>query len=306
MSLRRPWIDLHIHVSDIGHDGTRREHMLADLLDVLDRSGADLRFVISPDFPYITDMKSNPDAVWAGNQMIWDLVRRAPGRLYGSCTVNPNFLDQSLRIMEQCFGGWSFIQLGEMLPYIMGYRMDDEASVRLVREAVQYDVPVQVHIGTYWVRNAGPSTAAMEQFEDLLNVAERVPEAKYILAHAIGCGPTPAYVPWADMILDAVFGVFGSWPDNFWIEIRDFNCPVLPRAIAQVPSGKLLAGTDWTTRIGPPFQAYGTMFDVKEADNPFPPGVDSFVGFLRAAEASEETIDSIGFENARELLRVKR
>jgi predicted TIM-barrel fold metal-dependent hydrolase len=306
MATKRPWIDTHIHVSDIGCDGVRREHMLDDLLDVLERSGADLRFVISCDFPYITNMKSDSNAIRAGNEMIWDLVSRAPDRLYGSCTVNPGFLDESLKVMERCFGQWGFVQLGEMLPYIMAYRMDDAASVRLVREAVSYGVPVQVHIGTYWVRNAGPSAAAIQQLEELLNVAEQVPDAKYILAHAIGCGPTAAYVPWADMILDAIFAVFGSWPQNFWIEIRDFHCPALPRVLCEVPTDRLLAGTDWTTRKGPPFQAYGTMFDVKESDNPFPPRVESFVGFLRAAGASEESIWRIGFENARELLHLPR
>ena len=42
------WIDTHIHVSDIGRDGKKREQMLEDLLEVLDRDEADLRFVISP------------------------------------------------------------------------------------------------------------------------------------------------------------------------------------------------------------------------------------------------------------------
>lgn len=305
MANERRWLDLHIHVSDIGRDGSRRGDILPHLIDVLDRSGVDLRFLLSCDFPYIRDMKGDPEAMWAGNRMIHDLVRRAPGRLYGSCTVNPNFLDESLRLMDTCFGEWGFVQLGEMLPYIMDYRMDDPASEQLVRRAVAFDVPVQVHLGTYWVRNAGPSTAGMDQMEDLLNLAERVPEAKYVLAHAIGCGPTRAYVPWADMFIDAVLGVYGAWPDNFWIEVRDFSCPALGRAVAELPTGRIVAGTDWTSRIGPPFQAYGTMFDVREEDNPFPPGVASMCDFLRRAGASEEAVSRIGFDNARQLLRLE-
>ena len=46
------WLDTHIHVSDLNPDGSKREQMLADLLDVLDRCDADLRFVISCDAHY--------------------------------------------------------------------------------------------------------------------------------------------------------------------------------------------------------------------------------------------------------------
>ncbi|MEN6641929.1 MAG: amidohydrolase family protein [Armatimonadia bacterium] len=300
------WIDTHIHVSDLGPDGSRRERFLADLLDVLDRSGEDLRFVVSCDGPYFGPMIRDPEAILAGNRFIHELVREAPDRLYGSCTVNPNFLDASLRSMEQCFEEWGFVQLGEMLQYSMNYQMDSEPSERLVRQAVAYGVPVQVHLGTYWVRGTDGSTDGIHQIDDLLGIAERVPEAQYILAHAIGCGPDPSYVPWADMFLDVVQGVCGSWPDNFWVEIRDFQCPALPRTVAEVPTNRLLSGTDWTTRIGPPFQSYGTMFDVAEADNPFPPGVPAFVNFLKQAGATEGDIDLVAAGNARQLYGISR
>jgi len=302
--VKRPWIDTHIHVSDIGRDDAVRENMLADLLDVLDRCDADLQFVISCDGPYLGRIASDPDQMLASNRMVYELVRRAPGRLYGSCCINPNFVDESLRVMDKCFGEWGFVQLGEMLPYMMRYVMDSDETERTVRHAVDFDVPVQVHLGTYWHKNFVGSCDGMDHMRDLLRAVDRVPEAKYILAHAIGCGPTPEYVSWADMFLDTLAGVFPSWPDNFWIEIRDFQCAALPRTVAEVPAGRIIAGTDWTTRIGPPFQTYGTMFDVAETENPFPPKVASFVKFLRDAGASEEDVARIGFDNAAELFGI--
>lgn len=305
---KRRWIDTHIHASDIGPDGKKRERMLEDLLDLLDRCDADLRFAISCDGPYSGYMVKDPSQMLSANRMIYDLCRRAPGRLFGSCTVNPNFLDESLRVMDICFGEWGFVQLGEMLQYSMKYKMDSDAAEKVVRRAVKYDVPVQVHIGTYcaptlqWRYDV--SGQGMDHLTDLLACAERVPEAKYILAHAIGCGPTPQYISWADMILDTFAGCFSRYPTNFWIEIRDFQCKALPRAIREVPTTRLLSGTDWTTRIGPPFQSYGTMFGVREADNPFPPKVSSFVGFLRKAGANEADIERIGYDNARELYKL--
>ena len=307
--MKRPWIDTHIHVSDIGANGEKRERMLGDLLDLLDRCDADLRFVISCDIPYASPMSSDPAAILRGNAMVHDLCKGAPDRLFGACMVNPNFLDESLRVMDICFSEWGCVMLGEMLQYSMGYDMDSDAGEAVVRKAVEYDVPVHVHLGTYCFpntrRRGERSGAGMDHMIDLIGCNRRVPEAKYILAHAIGCGPTPEFVSWADMFLDTLDGCFGGYPDNFWIEIRDFHCKALPRTVAEVPASRLLAGTDWTTRIGPPFQNYGTMFDVAEDRNPFPPKVESFVQFLRDAGASEEDIDLIGSKNARELLRLQ-
>ena len=41
---KRKWIDMHVHVSDHRPDGAERDDITDALLEVLDRSGADLRF----------------------------------------------------------------------------------------------------------------------------------------------------------------------------------------------------------------------------------------------------------------------
>ncbi len=302
------WIDTHIHVSDLSGDGSKREQMLADLLDVLDRCDADLRFLISCDGAYNSIVKQQPDGMMIANRMVHELCRQAPDRLFGSCIVNPHYLDEALQMMDVAFGEWGFVQLGEMLPYMLDFVMDSDPVERLVRRAVDCDVPVQVHLGTYWGYKMGASGHGMQHMEDLLGIAERVPEAKYVLAHMVGCpGNSPAEarcIPWADWFLDVLAGFFDTYPDNFWVEIRDFHCRALPHAVAQVPANRLLSGTDWTTRIGPPFQTYGTMFNVSEADNPFPPKVESFVGFLQAAGATAEGIEQLAWRNAAELYKL--
>lgn len=303
--MERTWIDAHIHVSDLNRDGSLRPHMLPDLLAVLDRSGHDLRLVISPDGKYLSDIGHSPEGMWRANEMIRDLVRQAPDRLYGSLMVNPNFLADSLHLMDAAFGEWGFVQLGEMLQYSHNYAMDSAAAETVVRHAVDFEVPVQVHIGTYYGLHSGTtSEAGMEQLADLIRCYERVPEAKYILAHAIGCGPSGEYIPWAGMVLDTLAMHFPQYPDNFWVEIRDFQCSALQRTLQEVPLNRLLAGTDWTTRLGPPFQSYGTMFDVPEDENPFEPGIEAFVDFLAVAGASAEGIELIGSGNAKELYRI--
>jgi len=305
------WLDTHIHVSDLNPDGSKRVHMLADLLEVLDRCDEDLRFVISCDGHYNSLVKQQSDGMMIANRMVHELCQQAPDRLFGSCIVNPNYLDESLAMMDVAFGEWGFVQLGEMLPYMLDFVMDSDPVERLVRQAVACDVPVQVHLGTYWGYKMGASGHGMQHMEDLLGIHERVPEAKYVLAHMIGCpstslraGAESRCISWADWFLDVLAGFFDEYPDNFWVEIRDFQCPALPHAVAEVPANRLLSGTDWTTRIGPPFQTYGTQFNVSEEDNPFPPKVASFVGFLQAAGASDETIERVGWRNAAELYRL--
>ena len=77
-----PWLDTHIHVSNVGPDGSVRETMLSDLLDVLDRSGEDLRFLVSCDGPLTAQIIRDPQAMREVNGLIHELCR---GRRIG-CT----------------------------------------------------------------------------------------------------------------------------------------------------------------------------------------------------------------------------
>jgi len=298
------WIDTHAHAAASGPDGAPRPRMAEHLVDVLDQCDADLRFVMSCDLPWPERMAQGAQAIHDGNRFVHDLCLRAPGRLFGGCTVNPHFLDASLAVMETCFEQWGFVQLGEMLQYIMDYSMDSDPVERLVRQAIEYDVPVQVHVSTSNSR-AGPSSFGTEQLRDLFGLVYRVPEAKYVLAHLVGAPKDDP--PVVTEYLDMIDGEFGAFPETFWVELRDFNSPGVRAALERVPVGRLLAGTDWTTRVGPPFLPYGTLFGVtRPEDNPYPPTVAALIGFLRQAGATDDAIRRIASENATELYALKR
>ena len=304
MSHQGEWLDTHVHVSGVGRDGEERGDILPHLMRVLDAEPVPLQFVISGDFPWPGRLRESGEHIQAANAFIHDLVCRGAGRLHGACTVNPHFLDASLAAMDVCFGQWGFVMLGEMLQYIMGYRMDSPETVELVRAAVHYDVPVQVHISTSNAGAQGQFTGGgTEQLEDFLDLAERVPEAKYILAHLVGTDR--ADPPVVAGYLDQIEARFGTFPRNMWAEIRDFNSPGVGEVVSRVPSDRLLAGTDWVTRVGPPFLPYGVVFGVSTpAENPYPPEVAAMRDFLRAAGAGAETIARVSLGNAQELLRL--
>ena len=297
---KRQWLDTHTHVSNYGPGSTERGDILEDLLEVLDRSGADLRLVISPDGPWTSQMTRDSSKILEANRFIYDLVRRAPDRLYGSCMINPNFLDESLKVMQLCFEEWGFLQLGEMVQYMMKYRMDNDAAEKAVRLAVQFDVPIQVHLSTSGRTGDGPMGSGMEQLADFFGVVQRVPDAKYILAHAVGMQTEP---PVVDGYLDAIEERYGKIPDNFWFEIRDFSSPGVRSVLRRVTVDRIIAGTDWTTRVGPPFLPYGMIFG-KVEDNPYPPCIDAMVSFLKQEGASGQEIEKIGFENVARLLKI--
>lgn len=298
--MKMRWIDTHIHVSDRGPDGSRRERLLSDLLHVLDPADAELRFVISPDDYWNDEVRAQADGVHRANEFIYRLVAEAPESLYGSCIVNPNWLDASLRAMENCFERWGFRQLGEMLPYMFGFKMNCDRTERVVRQAAEYGVPIQVHLSTSNARTY-PSSFGREQLLDLFGLVERVPHARYILAHAVGtCRPV------VEEYVDLVERRFRRWPQNFWLEIANFSSPGVRTVLARVPRSRLLCGTDWTTRVGPPFLPYGTIFGVRSVEeNPFPPSVSRLAALLREAGATEEDVRQIGFGNAATLLGIR-
>lgn len=297
------WIDTHVHVSDLSSDGSHRDNLLDDLLHVLDAEEADLRLVVSPDTNWNRICRDEPDGCGRANEFIHGLVCRAPGRLYGSCIVNPNFADESLKTMETCFEKWGFVQLGEMLQYMFDFRMDSAPSARLVRAAADYGAPVQVHVSTSNSAQGGFS-GGIEELEDLFGCVERVPEAKYILAHAVGTEQADPTV--IDIYIDRIEKEFGRWPANFWAEIRDFSSPGLRSALQRIPNGRLIVGTDWTTRVGPPFMPYGMIFAVASADeSPYPPCISSMVHLMDEAGAAAEVVAQVGFGNAAALLRIQ-
>jgi len=296
------WLDTHIHVSDRNGDGSIRENLLRDLLDVLEAEKHDLRFVLSPDSYWNRICRDEPGGCARANEFIKGLVEGAPSKFYGSCIVNPNFVDESLNTMEVCFERWGFVQVGELLQYMFNFRMDSDAAAALVRKAVDYDVPVQVHISTSNSAQ-GDFSGGIEELEDLFGCVQRVPEAKYILAHAVGTDQTDPTV--IDLYLDRIEKEYGAWPDNFWAEIRDFSSPGLRSALQRIPANRLIVGTDWTTRVGPPFMPYGMIFATGSADdNPYPPCIASMVDLMGVAGANDDAIQHIAFGNVAELLRI--
>ncbi len=300
------WIDSHVHISGVSPDGSPRPNLAHDVAAVLDASGGDLRFIVNcceaVNAYEFLQMKERPEAVLEANRHVHALAQRLPSRVHGSCFVNPHFLDASLHTMDVTIGEWGFVMLGEMVQYLMDYRMNSDAVERLTRKAIDFDVPVHVHISTSNSAQ-GCFLSGTEELLDFLGLVQRVPDAKYILAHFVGSPRNDP--PVVEGYLDIIDRELGGWPANFWAEIIHFHSPGVPVALTRIPHDRLIVGTDWVSRPGPPFLPYGIVYGIQSPDqNPYPPGVQSYIDFLTAAGASPDTVRAIAYENSTKLLKL--
>jgi predicted TIM-barrel fold metal-dependent hydrolase len=213
--------------------------------------------------------------------------------------VNPHFMDASLEAMDRCFGQWGFVQLGELVTYLMNYDMNSSIAERVVRKAREYDVPVHVHISTSNAHPQGHFASGEEELTDLMDLMERVPEARYIMAHGVGAPLIEP--PVIDTYLAMVEQRFGSWPENLWIEIMHFHAAGVRSALERIPGTRILAGMDWAVSGTPPYPPYGTVFGPAEDEQPYPPCVASLAAFLEDAGADADTVNRIAHVNAEEL-----
>lgn len=291
------WIDTHVHLDPA--TGQTPADLAPGLQEVFAREPVDLRFVASPGMAGIQRMVDRADGVVQAQEDIRSLMQLFPHRVFGSCMVNPHFMNASLEAMDRCFGEWGFVQLGELVTYLMNYNMSSPAAEQIVRKAVEHGVPVHVHISTSNAKPQGHFSSGEEELTDLLNLVDKIPDGRYIVAHGVGAPLIDP--PVIDTYLDLVESRYGSWPPNLWIEIMHFHAAGVRSALERIPSTRILAGTDWDTSGPPPYPPYGTVFGPAEDEQPYPPFVASLVGFLETAGADAAAVRRIAYQNAGEL-----
>ncbi|MBC8459336.1 MAG: amidohydrolase family protein [Deltaproteobacteria bacterium] len=291
------WVDTHVHIGGTSECGP--SDIIAGLVEVFEKEEVELRFIASPVSDWLRMVAENGDGILEAHRLLHQVVESLPDRVYGSCMVNPHFLDASLTSMDQCFGEWGFVQLGELVTYLMNYRMNTKSMEKLVRKAVEYGVPIHVHISTSNAKPQGNFSSGEEELEDMLDLVERVPEGKYIVAHGIGA--PLIHPPVVDTYLDIIDRRYGQWPENLWIEIMHFHAAGVSSALRYIPASKIMAGMDWSTGALPPYPLYGTIFGPAEKENPYPPSVESLVNLLAEAGADGKMIKQIAYQNAFEL-----
>ena len=82
----------------------------------------------------------------AGNREVARYVEKYKGRFVGACVVNPLFIDEALREMEECRRQFGFVWVGELCNYMKpSYEYKVKQFEQLVEQTVKLGMILDVH-----------------------------------------------------------------------------------------------------------------------------------------------------------------
>ncbi|MSR05694.1 MAG: amidohydrolase [Gemmatimonadetes bacterium] len=175
----------------------------------------------------------SPDDVTYGNEQMLRLQNEHPGKVFGYCTVNPNYTDHALREIDtRLTQGMIGIKLAA------SRRANDILVDPIAARAAEKGVPILHHIWQHRRRD-WPGQEASDGVE-LAQLAERHPNTRFLLAHIGGGGD------WAHT-LRAV-----AETTNIWIDLSGSGVDIgmLEATLAAVGARRMVWGADITLCTG--------------------------------------------------------
>jgi predicted TIM-barrel fold metal-dependent hydrolase len=103
----------------------------------------------------------------AGNREVARYVEKYKGRFLGACVVNPLFLDESLREIEDCRKQLGFVWVGELCNYVVPYEYTLKEFERLVEQVVKLKMVLDVHT----------------ELEEMEYIIQKFPQATIVFPH---------------------------------------------------------------------------------------------------------------------------
>ena len=103
----------------------------------------------------------------AGNREVARYVEKYEGRFLGACVVNPLFIDESLREIEDCRRQLGFVWVGELCNYTVPYRYTVKEFELLVRQVVKLNMVLDVHT----------------ELEEMDYIIQKFPQATIVFPH---------------------------------------------------------------------------------------------------------------------------
>jgi len=175
----------------------------------------------------------SPDDVTHGNDAMVLLQREHAGTVFGYCVVNPNYTDHALSEIERRLGGG---MVGIKLA--ASRRADDRLLDPIAARAAEHAAPILHHVwhdrGRDW-----PGQEASDAVE-LARLAERHPDARFILAHLGGGGD------WSHSLRVL------ARCDNIWADLSGsgVDADMIHEALDVLGPRRLVWGTDITMGTG--------------------------------------------------------
>lgn len=88
---------------------------------------------------------STPAEFRAGNREVARYVEKYRGRFLGACVVNPLYIDEALREIEDCRTQFGFVWVGELCNYTVPYEYTVKEFELLVEQVVKLNMILDVH-----------------------------------------------------------------------------------------------------------------------------------------------------------------
>ena len=92
-----------------------------------------------------SQLAKTPQEFIAGNREVARRAEKSKGRYLAACIVNPLFIDESLREMENCRKQLGMVWVGELVNYELPYEYTIREFEQLVDQAVKLNMVLDVH-----------------------------------------------------------------------------------------------------------------------------------------------------------------
>ena len=92
-----------------------------------------------------SQLAKSPAEFIAGNREVARYVERYRGRFVGACVVNPLFIDEALREIEDCKKQLGFVWVGELCNYTVPYPYTIKEFEALVQQVTKLNMVLDVH-----------------------------------------------------------------------------------------------------------------------------------------------------------------
>ena len=103
----------------------------------------------------------------AGNREVARYVEKYKGRFLGACVVNPLFIDESLREIENCRKQLGFVWVGELCNYMAPFEYTIKEFASLVEQVVKMNMVLDVHT----------------ELEEMEYIIQKFPQATIVFPH---------------------------------------------------------------------------------------------------------------------------
>ena len=169
-----PIWDAHSHLHRV--PGETPEERITNLIRFADRMGVE-RLVLSQG--YSAQLHPTPEQLHEENDRVLRAVRRFPDRVFGSVYLSPLFPDISLQEFDRCVRDGPMVGVGELEA---DKRCNAPEMDPIVERAMAMRAPILQHT---WLKIGGNDPGESTPY-DLVELAQRHPQASFICAHTGG------------------------------------------------------------------------------------------------------------------------